>query len=194
MMLTGANRAPATLAGAAIAGILLWVAAAHIDRGTTGGYWAAYGIIAGAGAVIGLSQLRGGGGHPPAMLLFGFLPVLIAAGWVIVGMQPHPNWTSTHVMRWSGDIGIRDLVDTLATWLGVLAFGIGFTFAAALEPFSRSRQAPTRPATVDRTAANEPTTAERRELAREREGEPTAIRHRPVGSVTGDRHENRSQM
>ena len=192
MMLTGANRAPATLAGAAIAGFLLWLAAAHIDRGTTGGYWAAYGIVAGAGAVMGLSQLRGDGGHPPAMLLLGFLPVLIAAGWVLVGMQPHPNWTSTHVMRWSGDIGIGDVVHSLATWLGVLAFGIGFTFAAALEPFGR-RAARRRVRTVGRPAEDEPTTAERRELARESEGAPTEVRQRPVGSVTGDRHENRSQ-
>jgi hypothetical protein len=191
MLMSGARRVPATLAGAAIAGFLLWLAAAHIDRGTTGGYWAAYGIVAGAGAVFGLSQLRGGGGHPRAMLLAGFLPVLVVAGWVIVGMQPHPNWTSTHVMRWSGDIGIGDVVHSLATWLGVLAFGIGFTFAAALEPFSRRR--PAGPVTVDRAAADEPTTAERQELARERESEPTAVRQRPVGSVTGDRHENRSQ-
>jgi hypothetical protein len=175
MMLTGANRAPATLGGAAIAGFLLWLAAAHIDRGTTGGYWAAYGIVAGAGAVIGLSQLRGGGGHPPAMLLLGFLPVLIAAGWVIVGMQPHPNWTSTHVMRWSRDIGIGDVVHSVATWLGVLAFGIGFTLAAALEPFSARRPA-RRPARMEPApvgpAADEPTTAERREVVRVREREP----------------------
>jgi hypothetical protein len=189
MIMSGANRAPAMLGGAAIAGFLLWLAAAHIDRGTTGGYWAAYGIVAGAGAVFGLSQLRGGGGHPPAMLLVGFLPVLVAAGWVIVGMQPHPDWTSTHVLRWSDDIGIRDVVQTLGTWLGVLAFGIGFTLVSALEPFSRRRPARTRPvsATLDRDAADEPTMAQRRELAREREGQ------RPVASVTGDRHENRSQ-
>ena len=189
MIMSGANRAPATLAGAAIAGFLLWLAAAHVDRSTTGGYWAAYGIVAGAGAVVALSQLRGGGGHPPAMLLLGFLPVLVAAGWVIVGMQPHPNWARAHVLSWSGDIGIRDVVQTVATWLGVLAFGIGFMFVAALEPFSRRRPA----APIDRRAADEPTMADRRELARERGGEPTTVRQRPVGSVTGDRHENRSQ-
>jgi hypothetical protein len=97
-------------------------------------------------------------------------------------------------MRWSGDIGIRDVVHTVGTWLGVLAFGIGFTLIAALEPFSRRRQATApRPATADRRVADEPTAAERRELARERESAPTEIRQRPVGSVTGDRHENRSQ-
>src|SRR5262249_2255042 len=155
-------------------GLLLWVAAAHIDRGTTGGYWAAYGIVAGAGAVIGLSQLRGFGGHPPAMLLLGFLPVLIVAGWVIVGMQPHANWSSMHVIRWSRDLGVEDVVRSLSTWLGVLAFGVGYTLASALEPFSRRRPAP---ATVDQSAADAP-------LARER----TAVqRPRPVGSVTGDR-------
>jgi hypothetical protein len=167
MMLTGANRAPATLLGAAIAGALLWVAAAYVDRHTTGGYWAAYGIVAGAGLAFGLLQLRGGGGHPPAMFLLAFLPVLIAAGWVLLGLQPHANWFQSHVMRWSGDIGIRDVVRTVGTWLGVLAFGIGFTFATILEPFTRRRVA--EEPVVDRTAADAPTTAERRELARDRE-------------------------
>jgi uncharacterized membrane protein len=96
----------------------------------------------------------------------------VAAGWVIVGMQPHPNWARTHVLNWSADIGIRDVVQTVATWLGVLAFGIGFTFMAALEPFSRRRPA----APVDRRATDEPTMAERRELARERESEPTVVK------------------
>ena len=86
MTLSGINRVPLTLLGAGGAGALLWLAAAHTDRSSTGGYWAATGLVIAAGLVFGLSQLRGGGGHPPAMLLFGFLPVLIVAGWVIVGM------------------------------------------------------------------------------------------------------------
>jgi hypothetical protein len=140
MTLSGLNRVPLTLLGAAGAGALLWLAAAHVDRSTTGGYWAAYGLIAAAGLVFGLSQLRGGGGHPPAMFLFGFLPVLIVAGWVIVGMQPNSNWFADHVRSWSRDIGVGDVVRSLGTWLGVLAFGIGATFAAAVEPIGARRR------------------------------------------------------
>jgi hypothetical protein len=140
MTLSGVNRVPLTLLGAAGAGALLWFAAAHLDRSTTGGYWAAYGLVAAAGLVFGLAQLRGGGGHPPAMLLFGFLPVLIVAGWVIVGMQPNSNWFAHHVRSWSDDIGVDGVMRALGTWLGVLAFGIGATLAAAAEPFGRRRR------------------------------------------------------
>jgi hypothetical protein len=170
MILSGVNRAPATLLGAAIAGVLLWVAAAHIDRTTSGGFWAAYCIVAAAGLVFGLSQLRGTGGHPPAMLLLGFLPVLIVAGWVIVAMQPNSSWLATHVRTWSGDMGILDVVRSVGTWLGVLAFGIGATLARVLEPFGRRRVA-YEDNRMDERAADEPTTAERNEVA-------TRSRHR----------------
>jgi hypothetical protein len=172
MLVNGASRAPATLAGAAIAGVLLWVAAAHIDRHTTGGYWAAYGIVAGAGLAFGLLQLRGGGGHPPAMLFGAFLPVLIVAGWVIVGMEPHPNWFRDHVLSWSGDMHIRDVVHSVATWLGVLAFGIGYTLAATFEPLTRRRvvETPAAAPAMDERAADEPMTAERGEVVEEPDG------------------------
>jgi hypothetical protein len=169
MTLSGANRAPLVLLAAAVAGALLWLAAAHVDRHTTGGYWAAYGLVALAGLVLGLSQLRGAGGHPPAML-GAFIPVLIVAGWVIVGMQPHANWTSTHVRHWSSDIHVLDVVQSLATWLGVLAFGIGVTLAAVAEPFGARRRMVAEPAGYDTAAADEPLAAERRQQ------EPTAVR------------------
>ncbi|HEY0415641.1 MAG TPA: hypothetical protein VGC78_04575 [Gaiellaceae bacterium] len=162
MTLTGATRAPATLLGAAAAGVLLWVAGAHVDRHTTGGYWAAYGLVAAAGLLFGASQLRGGGGHPRAMLLLGFLPVLVVAGWILVAQQPTTGWGASRVRHWSGDIGVLDVVRAVATWLGVLAFGIGMTLAAAFEPLTRRRRVVAAPA--DTTAADEPTTAERREV------------------------------
>jgi hypothetical protein len=173
-MMNGVLRAPATLVGAAIAGVLLWVAAAHIDRHTTGGYWAAYGIVAAAGLAFGLSQLRGGGGHPPAVLLLAFVPVLIVAGWVILGMQPHSNWFRNHILAWSGDIGVRHVVDSLATWLGVLAFGIGATLASALEPMTRRVVEPA--PVMDREAADEPMTAERREVVEQDGARETVVR------------------
>jgi hypothetical protein len=171
-MLNGWSRALATLLGAAAAGVLLWVAA-QIGRDSTGGYWAAYGIVAAAGIVFALSQLRGRTGNPPAMLLFGFVPVLIVAGWVLLGMQPHSNWFQSHVLRWSGSIGVRDVLRDVGMWLGVLAFGIGYTLGAVLEPAPRRVVA--RPP-HDRVAADEPVAAERREVVdrpvREREPEP----------------------
>jgi hypothetical protein len=191
--MNGMTRAGATLLGVAAAGVLLWVAA-QIGRHTTGGYWAAYGIVAGAGLVLALTQLRGRNGHPPGMLLLVFLPVLIVAGWVVLAMQPDSNWFRNHVLSWSGDIGIRDVVRDVGTWLGVLAFGIGYTLGLVLEPMRRreaaapaaydrpvedrtayDRTAYDRPVTQDgtaqdRAASDEPVAAERRDL--DQRGEP----------------------
>ena len=168
------NRALTTLLAAAAAGFLLWLAA-QFNMHNTGGYWAALGIVAGCGLLLGLAQLRGSGGNPPAMLLLDFLPVLICAGWVLVYAEPHANWFRTHVGRWSGDIGIRGVVHDVATWNGVLAFGIGLVFGYMLEPgmMRRKREAvETAPVmqrrrltAFNRSAADEPTKAEREEAA-----------------------------
>src|SRR5438445_2892083 len=58
----GPTRAMATLIGVAGAGFLIWLATQISDK-TTGGYWAEYGIIAGAGLALALSQLLGGKEH-----------------------------------------------------------------------------------------------------------------------------------
>jgi hypothetical protein len=103
------------------------------------------------------------------MFLFGFLPVLIVGGWVLLAMQPHGNWARNHVIAWSSDIHVLDVVHDLATWLGVIAFGIGYTLGAVLEPAPARRRAVVAPPVEDRGALDAPTTAERREVARERE-------------------------
>jgi hypothetical protein len=131
--MTGWTRTASTLLGAALAGALLWLAA-QIGRHTTGGYWAAYGIVAAAGLVLALSQLRGRGGNPQGTFLLAFVPVFVVAGWILIAMQPHSNWFRSHALAWSGDIGVRDVVHDVGTWLGVLALGIGFVFGVALEP------------------------------------------------------------
>jgi hypothetical protein len=158
------SRAVATLAAAVIAGVLLW-AAAHVGRHTTGGYWAAYGIVAGAGLVLALSQIRGRRGNPPAMFGLAFLPVLVMAGWVLVAEQPHGNWFRHHVLSWSESLGIDYVVTSLAVWLGVLAFGIGYTLGLVLEPAPAPVEPVVVPPTHDRVAADEPVAAERREVA-----------------------------
>jgi len=164
MTLSGARRVPAVLLGAAGAGALLWVAGAHLDRHTTGGYWAAYGLVALAGLVFGLAQLRGSGGHPPAMVLVVFLPVLILALWVLLALEPGADAASRHVRTWSGDLHVDGVVRAVGAWLGVLAFGVGATLAAALEPLGRRRAAAAAPV-FDPAAADEPTAAERAEVA-----------------------------
>jgi hypothetical protein len=181
----GWSRAGSTLLGAGVAGFLLWLAA-QWSRGSTGGYWAAYGVVAGAGLVFGMSQLRGRDGHPAATIGLAFVPVLIVAGWILLGGQPHPNWFRSHVLAWSRDIHVRGIVDDMTTWLGVLAFGIGAVLGVALEPRTRAAYqrrrdvATTAPATAetgptvvtrpaeerrfDGAAASEPVAAERREV------------------------------
>lgn len=157
------SRAFATLLGAAVAGVLLWVAD-QFGRHATGGYWAAYGVVAAAGLVLGFAQMRGRTGNPPLMFVLGFLPVLVAGGWVLLAMQPHSNWARSHVLAYSGDIHILHVVRDVATWLGVIAFGIGYTLGAALEPAPVVEEAVVVPPTVDQTAADEPVMAERREV------------------------------
>jgi hypothetical protein len=175
MASTGWIRALMTLAAAGVVGFLLWLAAGF-DLGTTGGYWAAFGIVAGCGLLLGLVALRGYDGNPAAMLVLGFLPVLVCAGWVLLYAQPEANWFRNHVRAWSGDIGIGDVTSDVSTFVGVLAFGIGLVLAYTLEPARRRAttsvvrsDAPAmgrRPIPgVDPAAADAPTAAEREETA-----------------------------
>lgn len=167
----GISRAGILLLAVAAAGALLWVAA-QIGRHSTGGYWASYGVVAAAGLVLGLAQMRGRTGHPPATFMLGFLPVLVAGGWVLLAMQPAGSHGRGQILSWSGHMGIADVVRDVGTWLGVIAFGIGYTLGAALEP-APARAVVRRTATpvYDPRAADEPTTAERREVT-EREAQP----------------------
>jgi hypothetical protein len=129
----GTVRGVFTLAGAGIAGLLIWVST-QIGKGTTGGYWAVYGILAGAGLTMALSQLFGGWtkrGSPRislGVLLIGFLPVLVVGGWILLAGQPDANWFQRHIVSWSGHAGIGGLVDDLRETLAVIAFGIGLVF------------------------------------------------------------------
>ena len=126
-----------TLTGTAGAGLLIWIST-QIGEGTLDGYWAVYGLLAGAGLAAALSQLFGGWtkwGWPRisgGVFLLGFLPMLVAAGWVLVAGQPDANWFQRHVTDWSDTLGIDGIVDDLREYLGVLAFGLGlglgFTF------------------------------------------------------------------
>ena len=134
----GLTRGAVTLIGAATAGLLIWLAT-QINDDSTGGYWAVYGLIAAAGLTMALSQLLGGWtkwGWPRLtanVFLLAFIPVLVAAGWVLLAHQPHGNWFRNHVLDWSSDIGILGLVRDLAEYVAVLAFGIGLVFGFSFD-------------------------------------------------------------
>jgi hypothetical protein len=170
----GVTRSISTLAGAAVAGILLW-SATQIGTEGTGDYWATYGVIAAAGLTMALSQILGGWtkwGWPRFSLgVFGlgFLPVLVAGGWVLLARQP-ADWMNTS--NWSRDIGIIGAVQDLGNILPAIAFGIGLVFGLAFdtagprpEVVERERVRPAPAAEVrDTRAADEPLTAEREAL------------------------------
>ena len=131
----GVTRGFSTLAGAAVAGILLWFAT-QVGAETTTDYWATYGLIAAAGLAIALSQILGGWtkwGWPRLSLgvfLLGFLPVLVAGGWVLLARQP-ADWMNTS--NWSRDLGVYGLVADLGNILPAIAFGVGLTFGLVFD-------------------------------------------------------------
>ena len=127
------NRALATLLAAAAAGFLLWFTP-HFNRWSTGGYWEVIAVVTLAGALIGLSQLHGRDGNPAASFLLAFLPVLIAAGWVILAGEPRGDWVRDHVVSWSREMGIAHSIHNLTEHVAVLAFGLGAVFGVTFEP------------------------------------------------------------
>jgi hypothetical protein len=181
----GPTRATMTLLGVAVAGFLVWLAT-QVNSRATGGYWAAYGIVAGAGIVLALSQLLGGWtkfGLPRlsgSVLLFAFLPTLIVVGWIAVFHQPSGGWFRNHAIAWSGDLGIDGFVRDMGELLSVLALGLGVVFGycfdttgprqVALAKRDAAVTEPT-PVAVDRAATDAPVTAE---WGTVNDGEPAA--------------------
>jgi hypothetical protein len=123
-----------TLLGVAAAAFLVWLAT-QFDLGSTSEFWGAMGILAGAGAALGLSQLLGGWtkwGAPtisPSVLLLGFLPTLVAVGGILVATRPTGTEEGEQVAGWIGDIGLGGLAEDLSVFQGVLAFGLGIVFS-----------------------------------------------------------------
>jgi hypothetical protein len=127
-----------TLLGVAAAGFLVWLAT-QFDLGSTGDYWAAMGILAGAGACLGLSQLLGGWtkwGAPtisPGVFFLAFLPTFIAVGGILVATRPTGTDEGDQVAGWIGDIGLGGLAEDLIVFQGVLAFGLGIVLTFTLD-------------------------------------------------------------
>lgn len=183
------NRALTTLVGAAAAGALIWFVP-HFDRTSPGGYWAAMGFFAAAGLLLGVAQLRGRDGNPLAMFFVVFVPVLIAAGWVLIGTQPGGDWFVNHIRSWSGDMGIAHAVHNLGEHVAVLAFALGLIFGLTFEPAMIRRRRTVAAAVVepvpaaaaavaDLHPADEPAVVESAEPAPE--PEPPA---KPTGTIS----------
>ncbi len=138
----GITRGISTLAGAVVAGILLWFAT-QIGTETNSEYWSTYGLIAAAGLTMALSQILGGWtkwGWPRFSLgvfLIGFLPVLVAGGWVLLARQP-ADWMNTS--NWSRDLSIFGVVNDLGNILPAIAFGIGLTFGFSFDTAGPRRE------------------------------------------------------
>src|SRR6476620_2687420 len=112
----GLTRGLTTLIGVAVAGGLIWLASWIGPRDSVSDYWIAMGLVAGAGLVLAVSQLLGGWtkwgmpGISGGVLLLGFLPALVAGGWVLIAAQPGTNEASNRIGDWSSSIGISSIV------------------------------------------------------------------------------------
>ena len=90
-----------------------------------------------------LSQILGGWtkwGWPRFSLgvfTIGFLPVLVAGGWVLLARQP-ADWMNTS--NWSRDLGIYSAVADLGNILPAIAFGIGLVFGFSFDTAGRQRE------------------------------------------------------
>jgi hypothetical protein len=159
----GLTRAGTTLIAAAAAGLLIWFAT-QINDGHVGGFWAVYGLIAGAGLLMALSQLLGGWtkwGWPrlsATFLLTAFVPIAIVSLWIILAAEPGNGWFHRHVVSWSGDLHIKGLVNDLKEYVPLFAFGIGLVFGYSFDTTGPRRE----------VAGPAPTTRRRRPLGRRR--------------------------
>ncbi|MFL5911216.1 MAG: hypothetical protein ACJ768_11670 [Gaiellaceae bacterium] len=173
-----ATRGLTTLAAAGAAGVLLW-AATLVGQRTDGRFWAEMGIVAGAGLVMAISQVIGGWTKglrlrmSAGTFFIAFVPVLIVVGWIMMASQPGHGWYEGTFVSWSKNAHLIGLVHDLALWHGVLAFGFGlvlgmsFDTVPAAAPMATPTPVAARPAAQPapgRTAAEEPVTAERREV------------------------------
>jgi hypothetical protein len=142
------------LLGVAVAGFLIWFGASALPTdgdASIGEFWWAVALIAAAGLVMALSQLIGGWtkwGRPHIsrnVFLLGFLPALIAGGWVVLAAEPADHWLGSHIRDWSDDIGLESLVaDLLKVW-PALAFGVGLSLGLSFDTAPRVKEPESRP-------------------------------------------------
>lgn len=154
-----------TLALAAgLAGLGLW-GAAQVGTQTTGRFWLAMAVVAGAGLLIALASHVGTWTKglrmrmSPGTFAVAFLPVLVCVGWIQLANQPGSGWQEGRVDSWSNSIGILGVMHSLGLWHGALAFGFGLMLGLSLDGVP-APAAETEPASS--SGADEPVAAERR--------------------------------
>ena len=125
------SRPLAILVAAAAGGAGLWLAS-HWDFKTNGGYWATLGVVAGAGLLLGVAQLRSPFRDARGMAALALLPIAVVAGWVLVAAQPEAGAVRDDMRGWSADLGLLDVVDYLTQFVPVLAFAIGLVTGLTL--------------------------------------------------------------
>lgn len=131
-------RAIFTLIGVGAAGFLIWLATLfELDQ--TGEFWAAMGLVAGAGVALGLSQLFGGWtkwGIPvlsPGVFLLAFVPTALIVGWILLATQPEGGWQQTRLENWSDDLGFLGFVQDIGVFGAALALGAGLVLAFSFD-------------------------------------------------------------
>jgi hypothetical protein len=153
----GLTRGAITLVGVVVAGFLIWLGVDPLSGESTGRgeYWWAILMCALAGFVIALSQLLGGWtkwGWPRISLnvfLLGFVPALIAGGWVLLYGQPEDGVLGDDVRDWSNDLGIDGLMGDMAIGFLAIAFALGLVFGLTFDttgPIVRRRRKEPAPA------------------------------------------------
>jgi hypothetical protein len=152
---------------AGLGGLLLYLGA-RVGMQSTVRFWESLGIVAAAGLALALAPVLGGWTtglrlrFSRGTLLLGFLPVLVAVGWILMATQPGNGWHEGTIVSWSHSLGLMGIVHALGLWHGALAFGFGFVLGTTLDAV---------PTPVDEavvvgddapdTVADEPLTAER---------------------------------
>src|SRR5918992_2757192 len=134
-----------TLLGVLAAGFLIWLATLF-NLDSTGEFWAAMGLLAAAGFVLGFSQLLGGWtkwGLPvvsPGVFLFGFLPALILGGGILLATRDTGQGTRDTVSGWAQDLGIEGFVQDMSLFQGAIAFAIGLVFSFVFDTAGPRRE------------------------------------------------------
>lgn len=154
----GLTRATTTLIGAALAGLLIYLAIEIVvdaeEAETAGEFWSSVGLFAVAGFVMALSQLLGGWtkwGWPRIswkVFLIAFVPVLLATVWIVLAGQPADDeWLRGTILDWSDDIGVGGLLDKLLFAAPVIVFGAGLVFGFTFDTSGPRVKESARPAT-----------------------------------------------
>ena len=187
-----ATRGLTIAVAAGLAGLLLWTAT-QVGQTSTQRFWAEMAIVAAAGLVLSLAQVLGSWTKglrlrlSPGTFVLGFVPVLVCVGWILMATQPGTGWHEGRIVTWSHNAGLMGVVHSLGLWHGVLAFGFGLVLGMSFDtvpvevpageavatrggrrPAPAQRQpAPMAPGLMRRRrrAADEPVTAEQREVA-----------------------------